>query len=189
MSMRRFSIVCLSVLAVPSLLFALGMEAVAGMGGMPGMVDEVVIQTEAVGKVVFSHGRHGTRCNACHPKLFEKKRSNKRVTMKAMEGGKSCGACHNGQAAFSVKRNCTRCHVVGDILYKIEDPGDATFSHSFHMDAVGGCDACHPKVFKARRGANTATMEDMEKGRSCGACHDGSGAFNVTGECEKCHKM
>jgi c(7)-type cytochrome triheme protein len=30
--------------------------------------------------------------------------------MKAMEQGKSCGACHNGKVAFSVKENCESCH-------------------------------------------------------------------------------
>ena len=35
-----------------------------------------------------------------------------------------------------------------------------------------GCDECHPRLFQARRGANkTATMDDMEIGLSCGACH------------------
>jgi c(7)-type cytochrome triheme protein len=31
-------------------------------------------------------------------------------------------------------------------------------------------------------------MKDMEQGKSCGACHDGKGAFSVKGDCAKCHK-
>jgi c(7)-type cytochrome triheme protein len=31
-------------------------------------------------------------------------------------------------------------------------------------------------------------MKQMEKGKSCGACHDGKKAFSVKGECAKCHK-
>jgi c(7)-type cytochrome triheme protein len=27
-----------------------------------------------------------------------------------MEKGRSCGACHDGKAAFSVKANCASCH-------------------------------------------------------------------------------
>jgi len=30
--------------------------------------------------------------------------------MKAMESGKSCGACHDGKTAFSVKGDCAKCH-------------------------------------------------------------------------------
>jgi c(7)-type cytochrome triheme protein len=161
--------VILLVVALPSILHAVGME---GMGEMGGLVDEVYLQTETVGKVVFSHSLHGTSCGACHPKLFEKKRSSTPVSMKAMEAGKSCGACHNGKKAFSVTSNCTTCHA-GDILYKEKDAGDVIFPHSAHTEAFG-CDACHPDLFKAERGANRATMEEMEQGKSCGACHDGS---------------
>ncbi len=30
--------------------------------------------------------------------------------MKQMQQGKSCGACHNGKKAFSVKGDCVKCH-------------------------------------------------------------------------------
>jgi c(7)-type cytochrome triheme protein len=30
-------------------------------------------------------------------------------------------------------------------------------------------------------------MKQMEKGKSCGACHDGKKAFSVKGDCAKCH--
>ena len=181
MSRLWFLMFILLMIALPSVLHAVG------MGDIGGMVDKVYLQTKTVGKVVFSHSVHGTGCGACHPKLFEKKRSSSPVSMKAMERGKSCGACHNGKKAFSVTGNCTTCHA-GDILYKETDAGDVTFSHSFHTEAFG-CDACHPDLFKAERGANKATMEEMEKGKSCGACHDGSTAFNVAEACDSCHKM
>jgi len=32
-------------------------------------------------------------------------------------------------------------------------------------------------------------MEDIEKGKSCGAYHDGSEALNVADDCEFCHDM
>jgi c(7)-type cytochrome triheme protein len=31
-------------------------------------------------------------------------------------------------------------------------------------------------------------MAEMEKGKSCGACHDGKTAFATTANCAKCHK-
>ena len=104
MSRLWFLMFILLMIALPSVLHAVG------MGDIGGMVDKVYLQTKTVGKVVFSHSVHGTGCGACHPKLFEKKRSSSPVSMKAMERGKSCGACHNGKKAFSVKGNCRNCH-------------------------------------------------------------------------------
>jgi c(7)-type cytochrome triheme protein len=151
-------------------------------------VDKITIHTEKVGNVVFSHAVHGTNCDGCHPKLFVKKNNSNHTNMKVMEQGKSCGACHNGKKAFNVTGDCVKCHA-GDIIFKEEDAGNVTFPHSVHIEMLGGCDACHPDLFKAERGANKATMEDMENGESCGACHDGSEAFSVAEDCESCHEM
>ncbi len=109
--------------------------------------------------------------------------------MSDMEAGKACGDCHNGDKAFSVKENCSTCHNNGDIEFET-DAGKAKFSHEIHTAAFG-CDSCHPAPFKAKKGANTASMEQMEKGASCGSCHDGSTAFGVSDDkyCEKCHEM
>jgi c(7)-type cytochrome triheme protein len=66
------------------------------------------------GDVVFNHAQHssvvGQKCTACHDKLFTNVKKHKKVTMKEMQKGKSCGACHNGKTAFSVKGDCSRCH-------------------------------------------------------------------------------
>ena len=66
------------------------------------------------GEVVFSHDSHvggvGLECTKCHDKLFTSSAQHKAVTMKQMQQGKSCGACHNGKAAFTVKGNCKNCH-------------------------------------------------------------------------------
>ncbi len=188
MSRLVITMVILLMVALPSALHAVGM---GGMGDMGGMVDEIELQTKAVGKVVFSHSVHGSMfsCGSCHPKLYEKKRANKYVSMEAMERGVSCGACHDGKRAFSVKGDCARCHGNGDIVYQT-DAGKATFSHEVHTGAFG-CDSCHPDIFKAQKGANKASMADMEGGASCGACHDGSTAFGVKDEetCATCHEM
>jgi c(7)-type cytochrome triheme protein len=186
MSSRSLLMVVFLVVALPSALHAIGMGGM-GMGEMGGFVDEVAMQTKNVGKVEFSHSRHGTTCNACHPAIFQKKSNSNNVGMKAMEKGKSCGACHNGKKAFSVIGNCVTCHA-GDILFKEEDTGDVSFPHAAHLEMFG-CDDCHPSLFKAQRGANKASMDDMEKGGSCGACHDGSAAFGVAESCDSCHQM
>lgn len=188
MKYRALWIIVLVAITIPTALYAVGgMGAMGGMGSTGGMVDKVYLQTATVGQVEFSHRLHGTRCNECHPKLYEKKVSNRRVSMKAMERGQSCGACHNDKVAFTVAANCTTCHA-GDILYKEEDAGDVVFSHAVHGDLFG-CDSCHPDIYKAKRGANKASMEEMEAGKSCGACHDGSTAFGVADDCTACHKM
>lgn len=66
------------------------------------------------GDVIFSHGTHveGTAlaCTDCHDKLYLSKGQHKAVTMKQMRSGKSCGTCHNGKKAFSVKGDCAKCH-------------------------------------------------------------------------------
>lgn len=190
MTRRGLLLVVLLLVALPSVLYAVGMGDMGGAGGMGmggAMVDKVYLQTKSVGAVAFSHHVHGTNCGACHPKLFEKKRAGTPVSMKAMERGKSCGACHNGKQAFSVTANCTNCHA-GDILYKEADAGDVVFPHAAHI-AMYGCDSCHPDLFKAERGKNKASMAEMEQGASCGACHDGGTAFGVAEACDSCHKM
>ena len=183
---RHWYLVVLLLIAVPSFLYAVGMGGMGGMG-MGKMVNKIEIQTQAVGTVTFEHSLHGTQCNLCHPKLFKKKRNSNHVSMKAMERGKSCGGCHNGKRAFSVTGDCTTCHA-GDIHYKEEDAGNVIFPHSVHIEMYG-CTECHPDLFLPKRGANKATMEDMENGSSCGACHDGSTAFSVAEDCESCHQM
>lgn len=66
------------------------------------------------GAVAFSHNTHvdgmNLSCTDCHDKLYLSKGQHKTVTMKQMQKGKSCGACHNGKKAFSVKDDCARCH-------------------------------------------------------------------------------
>lgn len=68
------------------------------------------LEWEKGGKVVFSGDAHKAfKCAECHPALFKMKKSVDGMTMKAMEEGKYCGACHNGTKAFSVKE-CAKCH-------------------------------------------------------------------------------
>lgn len=69
------------------------------------------------GKVVFdgkSHADKGLKCPECHtkPKLFEMKKGADKITMAAMNGGKFCGACHDGKKTFATsdKAGCTKCH-------------------------------------------------------------------------------
>jgi c(7)-type cytochrome triheme protein len=67
------------------------------------------------GKVVWDNKTHlgkGLKCTDCHEAIFKKKVGGNKATMKDMEAGKSCGACHNGTKAFGVKdaADCAKCH-------------------------------------------------------------------------------
>ena len=82
----------------------------------PAMDLKDITYTTDAGKVVFSHTSHlqkktrttsNFRCKACHDGSKEK---NRNYTMTDMEKGKSCGACHDGKFAFTVKENCEKCH-------------------------------------------------------------------------------
>ena len=73
--------------------------------------------TKNFAPVVFSHANHksaGLGCADCHDVMFKKQRgSNDRrnaITMKTLQAGEFCGSCHNGQQAFSVNKNCKKCH-------------------------------------------------------------------------------
>ena len=68
------------------------------------------------GKAAFSHEKHAAKnpkCTDCHTKLFKMAKGQRSAPKMAdMEKGQACGACHNGQAAFSVKEkaDCAKCH-------------------------------------------------------------------------------
>ncbi len=68
---------------------------------------------------------------------------------------------------------------------EFEKGGKVIFSGDAHKGAK--CNECHPAIFKMKKGADVMTMKDMEAGKFCGTCHNGTKAFAVK-ECAKCHK-
>jgi c(7)-type cytochrome triheme protein len=94
----KFSIVLLCLLTTP--VFAGGGK-------------DITLKNKG-GDVVFSHTAHvdGVKlaCSDCHDKLYINSKKHKKVSMKEMKSGKSCGLCHNGKQAFSVKSDCAKCH-------------------------------------------------------------------------------
>ena len=76
------------------------------------------------------------------------------------------------------------------VVFENEDYGNIQFSHYQHLEAVGkDCVLCHNRVFHIDPKKNKpASMEEMEQGKSCGACHNGKVAFSVTEDCESCHQ-
>lgn len=82
----------------------------------------------------------------------------------------------------------------GDTQVIAVTPIRQMFSHKSHVVTAGlSCDSCHPDLFQRKRGSAKANgdynMAALEEGKYCGACHDGSTAFNTTGPetCKVCH--
>ena len=75
---------------------------------------DIKFSVKGAANVVYSHEFHimkaGQKCTDCHYKIFGQTEMQNLATMADMQNGRSCGACHNGQKAFTVKANCNRCH-------------------------------------------------------------------------------
>jgi c(7)-type cytochrome triheme protein len=62
--------------------------------------------------VIFPHWFHRMRyaCKSCHSDIgFPFKAGGSKVNMLSIINGEHCGACHNGEIAWSVE-NCDLCH-------------------------------------------------------------------------------
>jgi len=92
--------------------------AVLSLGGGPAQAEygDIVINNyaDAAGMrpVVFPHWFHRIRfaCKVCHADLgFQFKAGGNQINMVKIIDGQYCGACHNGDIAWSVE-NCNMCH-------------------------------------------------------------------------------
>jgi c(7)-type cytochrome triheme protein len=89
----------------------------------------------------------------------------------------------------------SRAEVLGDIVWERQGQAEgeagafdpAVFPHWIHRIRYR-CSVCHPALFEMKRGADKITMDAMEKGKFCGACHTGRIAFKIGFEtCNRCH--
>ncbi len=67
-----------------------------------------------------------------------------------------------------------------------------TFSHKDHVEKNGlSCDMCHDDIFQmdalSVQNEPDFTMAGLAAGKWCGACHDGSTAFDSDSRCASCH--
>ena len=92
------------------------------MAQMKGPKDFTMTDTGDAPPATFSHQQHiemhNLKCKDCHTKIFQMKigktaEKQGPITMAAMQEGKFCGACHNGEKVFAVKDedSCAKCHV------------------------------------------------------------------------------
>ncbi len=91
--------------------------------GSPEHYGNVVLRTaerdRKLPPAIFPHWLHRARytCSVCHNELdFSLKWGETPITRESYLAGRYCGACHNGETAFTVKdqepRFCERCHLM-----------------------------------------------------------------------------
>ncbi len=69
-------------------------------------------EKEGMSPVIYPHWFHRIRyeCSVCHVDLgFKTKAGANGITMEKIVDGEFCGACHNGEIAWTVE-NCDLCH-------------------------------------------------------------------------------
>lgn len=74
--------------------------------------------------------------------------------------------------------------------YDGKGAGKVTFDGKVHAGKGLKCNDCHPAIFKMKKGSTVGAMKDMNAGKSCGTCHNGTKASDVkdNANCGKCHK-
>ncbi len=68
--------------------------------------------------------------------------------------------------------------------------GTVKFEGDEHAEKGYKCESCHPSLFQMKEGAAKMTMDLLDKGKFCGACHNGKAAFSTSDpeKCHECHK-
>ena len=88
---------------------------------------------------------------------------------------------------------CGSAHAVepcGKIMFEGKGAGEVLFDGTVHSKKFT-CDHCHessgltPALFEMKRGASWITMKKMERGRSCGYCHEI--VYHDSFSCSVCH--
>ncbi len=68
--------------------------------------------------------------------------------------------------------------------------GTVLFEGSEHAEKGYACKDCHPGLFSMKKGSAAITMQELNTGKFCGACHNGTAAFSTKDgkKCHECHK-
>jgi c(7)-type cytochrome triheme protein len=92
-----------------------GMEAGHVKGKPAPYKNPVYNSSVSIGKgemaVRFNHEKHASpsKCNDCHPRLFQIKKGSNKIALADHNQSKSCFGCHDGKKAFS-QYDCSSCH-------------------------------------------------------------------------------
>ena len=163
----------------------------------------MMVWNKPVPRVTFSHKVHtmdaGLECDSCHDDVFEMEHGavaeKGDFNMQSFSEGNYCGACHDGDTAFSTSSpaKCSACHTAPDLIVFNKPVKGVIFDHKIHVDEMDfTCGDCHSDLFKMHIGdaelkPTEFVMEALYKGQYCGACHDGEGAFASDTRCTACH--
>ncbi|MCL7487438.1 MAG: hypothetical protein M8357_04595 [Desulfobulbaceae bacterium] len=164
---------------------------------------ELMVWNTPVPRVTFSHKVHtmdaGLDCDSCHDDLFEMESGavvdKGDFTMQSFTDGNYCGACHDGDMAFSTDSPdmCSACHSAPNTIVFTKPVKAVIFDHKMHVEDMGfNCGDCHSDLFKMHIGSaeenpDAFIMEALYNGEYCGACHDGDSAFASDTRCTTCH--
>lgn len=143
--LRRFALACL--VAAAGLLFLQVPTARAEYG-------DIVINNYSDGAgmrpAIFPHWFHRIRfrCKVCHADLgFKFQAGGNDINMVKIIDGQFCGACHNGDIAWSVE-NCNLCHT--------GKPNTRTQVHESTIQKLAQPAAAPPAPQAARKGREAA---------------------------------
>ncbi len=73
-----------------------------------------------------------------------------------------------------------------NIIFKV-GLGDVTFSHEKHVEMGFLCKVCHHDPYLMKGKHKKVSIAGMNKGKSCGKCHNGKEAFTTKGNCKICY--
>ena len=111
-TLHRSSKIILSSLALSFVLLTGGLFSTDAQAEYGDIVLNNFSDDNGIRPVVFPHWFHRMRyaCKACHSDIgFPFKAGGSNANMLTIINGEYCGACHNGQIAWSVE-NCDLCH-------------------------------------------------------------------------------
>lgn len=92
--------------------------------------------------------------------------------------------CSFPTSSFAVKS--------GDIVsWQGSGAGQVVFEGKEHAEEGYVCKDCHPALFEMKKGSAKITMGAMNRGKFCGACHNGTVTFRTDDpkKCHECHKQ
>lgn len=101
------------------------------------------------------------------------------------------GAGPAGARSFYRLPPLPKPHAYGNVLIDRTSTANgvspAVFPHWLHRTRAT-CSVCHDELeFEMQTGSTEVTEADNRAGRFCGACHDGTTAFALAGNCIRCH--
>ena len=94
------------------LLVAVILPAAIALAEYADVVINDAAEEAGMSPVIYPHWFHRIRyqCSVCHVDLgFKTKAGGNEITMEKIVNGEFCGACHNGETAWTTE-NCDLCH-------------------------------------------------------------------------------